>query len=118
MASFSKPTKEATEQPIKQVVKKQKELCYSKAFQKHNAKGSSTSFCFDILAQLANIPIRSTLYELLRLSKSTTEAFKEALADLEAFISQIPAMREEKDDGHYHQTKKFLTRHSHQKTCR
>jgi len=62
-------------------VKKQKELRYSKALQKDKAAGQSTPFCFDALGQLANIPTRITLYELLRLSKSTREALREALAD-------------------------------------
>jgi len=39
------------------------------------------------LAQLANIPARITLYEFLRLSKSTKEALREALANAEAFIA-------------------------------
>jgi len=48
VASSSKPTKEATKQPTKQLVEKQKELCYSKALQKDNAEGSSTSFRSDV----------------------------------------------------------------------
>ena len=67
-------------------------------------KGPSTSFRFDISAQLANILDRITLYELLRLFKSTKEALREALTDTEAFIAQIPAGREEEDDRHYLQT--------------
>jgi len=62
-----------------------------------------TPFRFDILAQLANIPTRITLDELLKLSKSTREALREALADSEVFLTQIPATPEEEDDGHYHQ---------------
>ena len=50
--------------------------------------------CFDVLAQLANIPTIITLYELLRLSKSIREALREALADSKAFIAQIPAGHE------------------------
>ena len=61
-----------------------------------------TPFYFDVLAQLANIPVRITLYELLRLSKSTREAQREALADTEVFLTQIPAIPEEEDDGHCH----------------
>jgi len=49
------------------------------------------------LAQLADIPARITLYELLRLSKSTREALREALADAEAFIARIPAKPNEQD---------------------
>jgi len=43
----------------------------------------STPFRFDVLTQLANIPTRIILYELLKLSKSTREALREALADSE-----------------------------------
>ena len=56
---------------------------------------------FDVLAQLANIPTRITLYELLRLSKSTREALREALADAEAFMARISAKSEEKDEENY-----------------
>jgi len=49
------------------------------------------------LAQLANIPARITLYELLRLSKSTREAVREALADAEVFMTQILAGPQEKN---------------------
>jgi len=62
----------------------------SKLFRKSGA-GPSTPFRFDVLAQLANIPARITLYELLRLFKSARDALKEALADAEVFITQIPA---------------------------
>ena len=107
VASLPKPTKETAEQSTKQPVNKQKELSYLKALQKDKAKGST--FRFDILAQIANIPIRITLYELLRLFKSTTEALREALADLEAFIAQIPDVREEEDDEYCHQTSKHFS---------
>ena len=43
-------------------------------------------------------------YELLKLSKSTKEALKEALTDSEAFITQIPARHTEEDEGYYLQT--------------
>jgi len=71
-------------------------------------EGSSISFRFDILAQLANIPTRITLYELLRLFKSTREALRKALADSEAFIAQILAEREEENEGHCLQTSKHF----------
>jgi predicted CoA-binding protein len=58
-------------------------------------EGPSTPFNFDVLAQLANIPARITLYELLRLSKTTREALREALADSEVFLAQMPATAEE-----------------------
>ena len=66
----------------------------------------STFFRFDVLAQLANIPTRITLYELLRLSKSTRDALREALADAKIFVTQIHAICEEKDGNHYHHTSK------------
>ena len=61
---------------------KQKELHYAKALQKDDAR-PLTPFRFDVLAQLANILAQVTLYELLRLIKSTREALREALADSE-----------------------------------
>ena len=70
--------------------------------------GPSTSFRFDVKAQLADIPTRITLYEVLRLFKSTRDALREALADAEIFITQIPAICGEKDDYHcYHTSKQF-----------
>jgi len=62
-------------------MEKQKELRYAKTLSKDKAEGSSAPYCFDVLVQLANISVRSTLYELLRLFKSTREALREALAD-------------------------------------
>ena len=76
------------------------------ALPKDRAEGSSIPFCLDVLAQLANIPTQITLYELMTLSKYTREALREALADFEAFITQIPAMPEEKDDKHCYQASK------------
>ena len=54
------------------------------------AEGSTAPYRFDVLAQLANIPARITLYELLRLSKSTREALQEALDNAEVFMTQVP----------------------------
>jgi len=54
-------------QSTKKLVEKQKELRYSKALPKDKAEGSSAPYHFDVLAQLANILTRITLYELLRL---------------------------------------------------
>ena len=68
---------------------------------RNNAEESPTPYHFDVLAQLANIPARITLYELLRLSKSTREALREALADAEVFMAQIPAGPQEKDEEDY-----------------
>jgi len=80
------PTKQSTRQPVE----KQKEIQYDKALLKDKAEGSSAPYRFDVLAQLANIPARITLYELLRLSKSTREALRETLADAEIFMARIP----------------------------
>jgi len=72
-------------------VEKQKEIRYAKALPKDKAEGSSTPYRFDTLAQLANIPARITLYKLLRLSKSTRKALREALAYSEVFMARILA---------------------------
>ena len=79
-------------------MEKQKELRFSKALPKDIAEGSTTPYRFDVLAQLANIPARITLYELLRLSKSTREALRESLADAEVFMAQIPTGPQEEDE--------------------
>jgi len=71
VANSSKPTQELTKQSTKKLVKKQKELRYAKTLLKDKAKGSLAPYRFDVLAQLANIPARIALFELLRLSKST-----------------------------------------------
>jgi len=81
------PNKQSTKQPAE----KQKELLDVKTLPKDKAEGSSVSYRFDVLAQLANIPARITLYGLLRLSKSIREALREALADAEAFMVSHPA---------------------------
>jgi len=49
------------------------------------------------LAQLANIPARITLYELLKIFKSTREVLREALADSEVFLTHIPVIPEDED---------------------
>ena len=66
----AEPAKPSTKQPGE----KQKELRFSRVLSKDVAEGSTPPYRFDVLAQLANIPARITLYELLRLSKSTREA--------------------------------------------
>jgi len=78
VASPPKPTTKSAKPSTKQLVEKQKELKFSKALPKENTKGSTTPYRFDVLAQLANILARITLYELLRLPKSTGEALREA----------------------------------------
>jgi len=84
-------------------VEKQKELWYVKTLPKSRVR-PLTPFRFDVLAQLANIPTRITLYELLKLFKSTRDALKEALTDAEIFVTQIPAIYEEEDDNYCHHT--------------
>jgi len=69
-ANPPKPTLEPTKPSAKQPVEKQKELRYARALPKDKAEGTSTPYRFDVLAQLAKIPTRITLFELLRLSKS------------------------------------------------
>jgi len=59
------------------------------------------------------------MYELFRLFKSTWEALREALADSEVFLIQIPTIVEEEDDGHYHQPPDVpYASHSLQRICK
>ena len=76
MVDSLQPAEETIEQSIKPSVKKQKELHYVKTLQKDGV-GPSTLFHFNVIAQLANIPVRITLYELLRFSMSTRDALRE-----------------------------------------
>src|SRR4051812_6046930 len=69
---------------------KPKEVRYNRPLNKGKADEVSQPFLFDIINQLANIPAKITLYELLKLSKSTREALREALADAEVFVTQLP----------------------------
>src|SRR3954463_299429 len=64
-----------TEQP-KATPKKPKEVRYNRPLNKGKVVEVSQSFRFDIINQLANIPARITLYELLKLSKSIREALR------------------------------------------
>jgi len=61
---------------------------------------------FDVLAQLANIPARITLYELLRLFKSIRDALREDLADAEVLLTQILAICGGKDGNYCNHTSK------------
>ena len=54
------------------------------------------------MAQLADIPARITLYELLRLSKSIRDGLREALADVEAFMARIPVEPEKDEENCLH----------------
>src|SRR5438445_2345737 len=69
---------------------KPKEVRYNRPLNKGKAVEVSQPFRFKIINQLANIPARITLYELLKLSKSTREALREVLADAEVFVTQLP----------------------------
>ena len=82
-----KPAIESAKPSTKQPVERQKELQFSKVLSKDIAEGSIAPYRFDVLTQLANIPARITLCELLRLSKSTREALQEALDNAEVFIT-------------------------------
>ena len=69
VANPPKPTPEPTKKSTKQLMEKQKKLQYAKALPKDKLEGSLRPYHFNVLAQLANILARITLYELLRLSK-------------------------------------------------
>ena len=97
-ANLPKLTQVPTKQSMKQPLEKQKELRYAKTLLKDKVEGSLAPYRFDVFAQLANILAMITLYELPRLSKSTREALREALADAEAFMAWILAKPEEKDE--------------------
>src|SRR5204863_2064297 len=83
------PVTEPTEHP-KTMPEKPREVRYNRPLNNGKAVEVSQPFRFDIINQLANIPARITLYELLKLSKSTREALKEALADAKVFVTQLP----------------------------
>src|SRR3954471_24865860 len=70
--------------------KKPMEVRYNRPLNKGKTVEVFQPFRFDIINQLANIPAKITLYELLKLSKSTREALKEALAEAEVFVTQLP----------------------------
>ena len=68
---------------------KQKEIRFDHVLKKPSGPGLNMPFRFDILAQLANIPARITIHELLRLSKETREALRDALANSESFLTYM-----------------------------
>src|SRR3954468_9375444 len=86
------PVLEPAEQP-KTMPEKPKEVQYNRPLNKEKAVEVSQPFRFNIINQLANIPARITLYELLKLSKSTREALREVLADAEVFVTQFSTGR-------------------------
>jgi len=75
--------------PVPKDKEKQKEIRFDEFLKKNPSRGLSTPFRFDILAQLANIPARITLHELLCLSKETREALRDALTYSELFLMQV-----------------------------
>ena len=76
---------------------KQKEIRFDECLKKNPSRELNAHFHFDILAQLANIPASITLHELLRLSMKTRESLRDALADSESFLTQVPIPT--RDDG-------------------
>ena len=89
---------------------KPKEVRFDHVLRKPSGQGLDTPFRFDILAQLANIPARITIHELLRLSKETREALRDALANSESFLTCIPEvpddeMRSPCSECHHAQSK-------------
>jgi len=77
---------------------KQKEVRFDKSLKNNLSKGLKAPFRFDILAQLANILPRMTLYELLHLSKETRKALRDALADSKTFLTQVMATLTDDDE--------------------
>jgi len=77
---------------------KQKEIWFDESLKKNPSQGLNDLFRFDILAQLDNISAYIILHKLLRLSKKTREALRDALADSESFLTQVPSIPI-KDDG-------------------
>ena len=71
--------------------KKQKEVQFDKSLKKDPSKGLNAPFRFDILAQLANILARMTLYKLLHLSKKTRQMLRDVLANSKTFLTQVSA---------------------------
>ena len=76
---------------------KQKEVRFDKALKRNSFPGLNTPFNYDIMTQLANIPARITLHELLRLSKDVREALRKALAEADSFLIQLPPSPEEEE---------------------
>src|SRR5436190_6955824 len=92
----SRPTEEPVEanatpaqEPPEATTKKQKHLRFSSPLLPSEAGQPTTVFHFDILKQLAQILARITLLELLKLSKTTREALREALANADTFATHI-----------------------------
>ena len=78
-------------------------VCFDKALKKNPPQGLNAPFRFDILAQLANILVRITLHELLRLSKEMRETLRDAHADSESFLTQVPSIPLDDSEALYSQ---------------
>ena len=76
--------------PVLKDKEKQKEIRFNESLKKNPSRGLNTPFRFDMLTQLANISARITLHELLHLSKEMREALRDAFADSELFLTQVP----------------------------
>ena len=68
---------------------KQKEVWFDRVLKRPSGPRLDIPFRFDILAQLANIPARITIHELLRLLKEIREALRNALDDSESFLTHM-----------------------------
>src|SRR5436189_2344759 len=77
------------QEPMETTSKKQKHLRFSSPLLPSEAGQPATVFRFDILKQLAQILARITLLELLKLSRATREALREALADADTFVTHV-----------------------------
>jgi len=83
--------------PLPKDKEKQKEIQFDEFLKKNPSRELNTPFRFDILAQLANILSRITLYELLRLSKNMRAVLRAALVDSESFLTQVLSIPTEDD---------------------
>ena len=66
---------------------KGKEVRFDKSLKKDTFWNLKALFCFDMLAELANILARITLHELLRLFKEMREALRDVLANSKTFLT-------------------------------
>src|SRR5438270_7641847 len=87
--SVEGPDATPAQEPMETTAKKQKQLRFSSPLLPPEVGQPATVSCFDILKQLAQIPTRITLLELLKLSRTTREALREALANADTFATHI-----------------------------
>ena len=100
VASSSKRPKNQPSNPRSNPWRSRKSFGMPRLFQKIRQKDHQHLTSLISWLNWPTSPTKITLYELLRLSKSTKEALKEALAYSEAFIALIPAGLEQEDEGH------------------